>query len=268
MGIKDKFLKIWQKSPVVETTDQQSASTEPPKITKIFSKLPQIKLPINEPLYAETVDKKSASTEPPKITKIFSKLPQIKLPINEPPNTERVKEIFYNLQNQLKLPDHQSIGKKLDQSKIFLIEKVFNRFLERVKPEDIELIKSKINQMQKGAITGVWDKVQLLTKMIQDSEVSWQSKALAIATLLYLISPFDAIPDLIPGLGFTDDIALIAAVVASFSHELEKYMVRQAEKKAEIEVQKYHQIVRISLIGSIAAATIAIVVKLILKQIN
>ena len=35
------------------------------------------------------------------------------------------------------------------------------------------------------------------------------------APLLYFVNPFDAIPDLIPGLGFVDDGAAIAAMLAA-----------------------------------------------------
>ncbi len=150
-------------------------------------------------------------------------------------NNEEIKAIFVNLKSQVKLAKESEWWLKLDQGKTELIEKVFKQFLNKVKPEDIKEIERKLVNMQKKAVSTVWDKVQLLTKMMQDNEVSWQSKALAIATLLYLVSPIDAIPDVIPFVGFTDDIALIIAVVASFGKVLEKYMLKQTENPGEIE---------------------------------
>ena len=44
--------------------------------------------------------------------------------------------------------------------------------------------------------------------------------------------------------------------------------VGSAEKKAEIEIKKQTEIVRITLLGSIAAAAIAIIVKLILNALS
>ena len=48
-------------------------------------------------------------------------------------------------------------------------------------------------------------------------------KALAVAGLLYFICPFDAIPDAIPVLGYADDAAVIAAVVAAIGPQLARY---------------------------------------------
>ena len=103
--------------------------------------------------------------------------------------------------------------------------------------------------------------------MVRDPNVAWKSKALGIAALVYLVSPFDAIADVIPGIGLTDDVALIIAVVSTLANELETYMVRQAEKQAEIEVRKYNRIVRTALIGSIVAAGLAIVIKFVYQQL-
>ncbi len=41
------------------------------------------------------------------------------------------------------------------------------------------------------------------------------AKALLMAALAYFVLPFDAIPDWLAGVGFTDDAAVIAAVIAT-----------------------------------------------------
>ncbi len=148
------------------------------------------------------------------------------------------------------------------------IAEVFHRFVQRVKPEDLETIKARLGEMQRGPIKEVWQKVQSLAQMARDPNVAWKSKAVAIAALLYLISPLDAIPDVIPFVGLADDVAVIVAVVSTLAIELEKYVTRQAEKTAEIEIKKHTQKVRITLLGSIAAAAIAIIVKLILNALS
>ncbi len=148
------------------------------------------------------------------------------------------------------------------------IAQVFQKVVRRVKPEDIELVKAKLGEMRRGPVKEVWGKVQSLAKMIKDPDVAWKSKAVAIAALVYLVSPFDAVPDVIPFAGLADDVAVIAAVVSTLAVELEKYMTRQAEQKAAIEIKKQTEIVRITLIGSIAAAVIAIIVKLIFNTLG
>jgi uncharacterized membrane protein YkvA (DUF1232 family) len=47
-----------------------------------------------------------------------------------------------------------------------------------------------------------------------DPETPKRTKALIFAGLAYFILPVDAIPDVFLGVGFTDDAAVIAAVVA------------------------------------------------------
>ncbi|WP_220376841.1 DUF1232 domain-containing protein [Paenibacillus taihuensis] len=39
------------------------------------------------------------------------------------------------------------------------------------------------------------------------------AKGIAFAALAYFISPVDAIPDVLVGLGLTDDLAIVAAAV-------------------------------------------------------
>ncbi|TAF51204.1 MAG: DUF1232 domain-containing protein [Oscillatoriales cyanobacterium] len=123
--------------------------------------------------------------------------------------------------------------------------------------------------MNRGAIREIWPKVRSLLEMIRDPNAAWTAKTLAIGALIYLISPLDAIPDFIPFGGLVDDAALIVAVVATLARQLDRYMrqsmqasVETAEKLAEIEVQKYNRIVRITLLGSIATALITIGLKL------
>jgi uncharacterized membrane protein YkvA (DUF1232 family) len=54
-------------------------------------------------------------------------------------------------------------------------------------------------------------------------EVPWESIAIAIGGLIYVISPVDLIPDAIPVAGYADDAAVIALVVASVLPELVKF---------------------------------------------
>jgi uncharacterized membrane protein YkvA (DUF1232 family) len=149
------------------------------------------------------------------------------------------------------------------------IERRFETFARNAKPEDIGKIIKRLPDMNRGPMREIWPKVRSLLEMIRDPSAAWTAKALAIGALVYLISPFDAIPDFIPFAGLIDDAALIVAVVATLARQLDQYMrqsmqasVETAEKLAEIEVQKYNRIVRITLLGSIATALITIGLKL------
>jgi uncharacterized membrane protein YkvA (DUF1232 family) len=54
-------------------------------------------------------------------------------------------------------------------------------------------------------------------------QVSTKSIIIGIATLLYVVSPIDLVPDFIPVLGFADDISLMAWFIKTFSGELTKF---------------------------------------------
>ncbi|SDF01676.1 YkvA family protein [Phytopseudomonas seleniipraecipitans] len=46
-----------------------------------------------------------------------------------------------------------------------------------------------------------------------------------VAGLLYFVSPLDAIPDFIPGLGLVDDLAVLAWVMKTWGNELDAFRV-------------------------------------------
>ncbi|HWA61709.1 MAG TPA: YkvA family protein [Caulobacteraceae bacterium] len=48
----------------------------------------------------------------------------------------------------------------------------------------------------------------------RDPETPRAAKAMVLAALAYFVLPTDAIPDFLPAIGFTDDAAVIAAVMA------------------------------------------------------
>jgi len=53
--------------------------------------------------------------------------------------------------------------------------------------------------------------------------ISTKSIIIGIATLLYVVSPIDLVPDFIPILGFADDISLMAWFIKAFQTELSKF---------------------------------------------
>lgn len=100
---------------------------------------------------------------------------------------------------------------------------LFNKFVSNASASDISKITAKIGGMNKGKLTEVWDKIQQLLKMIADPSAPWTGKAVAIGALLYVISPIDAIPDLIPLLGLTDDAAIVLFAISQLKSDLNKY---------------------------------------------
>jgi len=46
-----------------------------------------------------------------------------------------------------------------------------------------------------------------------------------IASLVYFLSPIDLLPDIIPVLGFTDDVAFLTFIFRSLGDEIEKFEI-------------------------------------------
>ncbi len=102
-------------------------------------------------------------------------------------------------------------------------DEFFNEFTQNASPDDVKKIDEKLGGMNVGKIAEIWESVLLLYDLVKDPTAAWKSKAAAIGSLIYLISPIDAIPDIIPLFGLTDDVAVIAAAVISLTATLAKY---------------------------------------------
>ena len=53
--------------------------------------------------------------------------------------------------------------------------------------------------------------------------VSIASLVIIAGTVFYFLNPFDAIPDFLPMIGYTDDISLIAFAISRLKGEFEKF---------------------------------------------
>jgi uncharacterized membrane protein YkvA (DUF1232 family) len=115
------------------------------------------------------------------------------------------------------------------------VRQLFHRLVLKAKPEDIKTILEKLPQMNRGAIGELWPKVMAMAQLLRDPKAAWASKALAIAALLYLVSPIDAVPDVIPIAGLADDAALILSVVSTLAVQLSKYMKQSDLEGSELE---------------------------------
>lgn len=72
---------------------------------------------------------------------------------------------------------------------------------------------SQAVNLAKEALMLIPNFIKLMYRLIQDEAVSKTDKALLLATIVYVASPLDFLPDIIPFLGKVDDILLIALVL-------------------------------------------------------
>ena len=144
---------------------------------------------------------------------------------------------------------------------------LLRKFARRSSSRDVDKIGSKLGPMNRGPVRGIWDKVQQLWRYIRDPEIPWSQKAMAAGSLLYLVSPLDAVPDFIPAGGLLDDVAVILFVVRLLAGPLKKYAVdavaETAEATADVEIRKHYRMIWASVLGAIAIAAIVLALKLL-----
>lgn len=59
----------------------------------------------------------------------------------------------------------------------------------------------------------------------------WSFIVMAFTAIIYLVSPVDAIPDIIPAVGFADDAGVIAFVFASIKPAIDAFEAWERSKK-------------------------------------
>ena len=64
-------------------------------------------------------------------------------------------------------------------------------------------------------------------------EASPADKAIIMGAIGYFISPLDVIPDLVPGLGYTDDVGVVAWAIARIRLNASDSAIEKAKRKAD-----------------------------------
>ena len=96
---------------------------------------------------------------------------------------------------------------------------------------------SKSNSVKGEAGLGFREKLGLVSRLVK-AYVSGQYRQLptktlisVLATLVYFVSPIDFIPDVLPILGFADDIALMVWLFNSLTDDLENFRVWEQQQQ-------------------------------------
>ena len=74
------------------------------------------------------------------------------------------------------------------------------------------------------------DQVVAVYYAARDPETPMAAKGIMLGALAYFVMPLDAIPDVLAGIGFTDDAAVITAVIATLGANVRKKHREAAEK--------------------------------------
>jgi uncharacterized membrane protein YkvA (DUF1232 family) len=71
----------------------------------------------------------------------------------------------------------------------------------------------QIRQLAQDALTLLPNLIKLLGRLLRDDRVPRRRKLVVGASLGYLVSPIDILPDLIPVVGMVDDVLVVALAV-------------------------------------------------------
>jgi uncharacterized membrane protein YkvA (DUF1232 family) len=84
-------------------------------------------------------------------------------------------------------------------------------------------------QRHKAPLHRVWHDLTTFLRLLRSwatgkyKLLPWKSLSLVIAAVLYFMSPIDAIPDFLPGLGFIDDVFIIGWVMRHIRRDVENF---------------------------------------------
>ncbi|WP_215234107.1 YkvA family protein [Dyadobacter linearis] len=104
-----------------------------------------------------------------------------------------------------------------------------------------QLAKEVVGKLQrvgvKGNLSEFQNSVQLLIRMVrayasgQYRHLPWKSLLSVVAVLIYFVSPLDLIPDFLPFVGVTDDIALVVWLMKTLSDDISKFGAWEKQEK-------------------------------------
>ena len=60
----------------------------------------------------------------------------------------------------------------------------------------------------------LWSRIESWARLLFARDTPWTVKAILGLSILYLLSPFDLVPDWIAGFGFLDDLTVVSLLVA------------------------------------------------------
>jgi len=110
--------------------------------------------------------------------------------------------------------------------------------------------------MAKSSLSTRWSlkhKILTLFYAFKDRRTPWYAKVTALSSIIYLISPADLLPDVIPFAGYIDDIIIVPFLIDLST----KLLPAEIKREAELRARKRSRNVLWLLVIIVVAITIA-----------
>lgn len=85
-----------------------------------------------------------------------------------------------------------------------------------------------VYEMKKASVLSIARQPSAFMRFLRDKNAPVLPRVLALFAVLYVVMPFDLIPDVIPVIGWLDDIGVVALVVAWTASQVRKYAAQPA----------------------------------------
>ncbi|WP_377891424.1 YkvA family protein [Alkalihalobacillus sp. R86527] len=118
----------------------------------------------------------------------------------------------------------RSVFKKMTQKAVSVVKDK-----DQLKEVSLESLKKGALYKGKKGMNDMVVDVKTFSRLVQEvrkgeyKDISRKAVIMIVGGLLYFISPLDAVPDFLAGVGLLDDVAVIGFVAGQLKQELEKF---------------------------------------------
>jgi uncharacterized membrane protein YkvA (DUF1232 family) len=112
------------------------------------------------------------------------------------------------------------------------------RLLIKNRDQLAEVIREALDKIRKhsAAIREILADLETIIRLLKSwlsgdyTEIPHKTIVIFIAAILYYLNPFDVVPDIIPAVGYVDDVSVVAWVIKSFKDEVNKFRDWEAQR--------------------------------------
>jgi uncharacterized membrane protein YkvA (DUF1232 family) len=92
-------------------------------------------------------------------------------------------------------------------------------------PGILRTTEEKLSKAKTRGIKELFSNIRLLVQMLRTPgfSIEWQSRALMLAALVYFVVPADLTPDVLPIIGYVDDLIVLRWVLAKVQYEIQRF---------------------------------------------